>query len=85
MWASKDNNLDAIKALILGLGGADVNLSNNYGDTALIKAIENGYREAAKKLLHLGDFNVLEGKCTEFITAAQKASIKTISELIDNG
>ncbi len=90
MEASLLGNFEIAKTLIEH--GADINLKNNKGSTALIMAVEKEQYEIAKLLVeHKADLNVLVldeatgQKKSALIIAAEKGNVDIAKLLIEHG
>jgi serine/threonine-protein phosphatase 6 regulatory ankyrin repeat subunit B len=77
----ENGNLENVKF------GADVNLQNKYGYTALIKASGNGYTNVVKELLLNNNLNVdfqdKDGN-TALMTASFYGRTNVVKELLNN-
>ncbi len=80
--ASKNGDTKKVKEL-LSLG-ADINIQNNYSNTALIYAAREGHTETVKELIKAGaDINIQSnGDRTALIFAAWEGHTETVKELI---
>ncbi len=83
--AIKDKYSEASAVLLEA--GADVNVQNRDGETALMLAIENGDQEAVRKLIEAGaDVNVQNSwDKTALILAAKKGDRWSLQKLIEAG
>lgn len=77
-YANKNNNLDVLKCLIKA--GADVNVKDAEGNTALIFAIKNHHKYTAIELIKAGANPNVENKNTE--TALKLAIIYDHKDII---
>jgi len=84
-WASYTGNAEIVAMLLKR--GADVEATDMYGSTALIKAIESGYTDIVTMLLKVGaDVNVTDNDgWTALIWASWRGHKESVTMLLEKG
>ncbi len=77
---------DLEKVKYLHQQGADINIPNEFGETALTVAISRGHFEIANYLIESGvDVNRMGRYCSPLVSAIQKREVRLIEHLIIYG